>query len=504
MRIMNLFKNSSSLNLIPFNGNNVFLKKTLILFFAILNFCILGCTVDSAGVITETESGKSLAGIVTDSKGIPLANVQVALIDTQFISARPLFKREVISDDSGYFIIDSIPQGSYRLSLIDSSQDLSQLTSIDLKEEDSLKTIPAKNLKLLKNGSFNLNLNLFQLNAGDTLCLTGSLYCKIIDSIHDSLRHIEINGITPTLFRSLNILKANHSSEQVDIQWSIESEKKLFITEQGNFFSKKTITKTFSESLKEGNYSGDSIPMRFVLSNTWQKPMLLDTDGNTIQLDSITTQDDSVVYFGIVPKVDFSISTSLSFYLLDSAKNTTLNTPPVRSFHYFNENLTNSTAITEPVFQDSAIGLSFRFKIDGKDQDTLGVILISARTAAGKGFDIRQRESTDSVSICVRLYSDTLNNVIAESDTIIYGAAKLLDNEWHHYTLFINKAHLTISADGEIIRNTDIKVTENFYNPSEIIIGSDPLFRGSLTELFILDGKKDTSWIKTQYELQKR
>ncbi|HOG68703.1 MAG TPA: hypothetical protein PK366_04950, partial [Fibrobacteraceae bacterium] len=64
--------------------------------------------------------------------------------------------------------------------------------------------------------------------------------------------------------------------------------------------------------------------------------------------------------------------------------------------------------------------------------------------------------------------------------------------------------HLTISADGEIIRNTDIKVTENFYNPSEIIIGSDPLFRGSLTELFILDGKQDTSWIKTQYELQKR
>ncbi len=504
MRIMTLFKKSSSQNLIPYNGNKAFLKKTLILFFAILNFCILGCTVDSAGVITETESGKSLAGIVTDSKGIPLANVQVALIDTQFISARPLFKREVISDDSGYFIIDSIPQGSYRLALMDSSKDQSLLTSIDLSKDDSLQTISVKNLKLLKNGSFNLDLNLFQLNAGDTLCLTGSLFCKVIENGDDSLRHIEVTGMTPILFRSLHILKANHSSEQVDIQWNIESEKKLFITEHGNFFSKKTISKVFEESLKNGGYTGDSIPMRFVLSNTWEKPMLLDTNGNTILLKPISTKDDSIVYFGIVPKVDFSISTTLSFAVIDSAQNGSLNTPPVRSFHYFNESLTNSTTITEPVFQDSAIGLSFRFKIDGKDQDTLGVVLISARTAEGKGFDIRQRESTDSVSICVRLYSDTLNNVIAESDTIIYGAAKLLDNEWHHYTLFINKAHLTISADGEIIRNTDIKVTENFYNPSEIIIGSDPLFRGSLTELFILDGKQDTSWIKTQYELQKR
>jgi hypothetical protein len=480
------------------------MKKFLFLS-AILNLFILGCSpVDSAGVITETESGKSIAGVVTDSQGIPLANVRVALIDTHYISARPLFKKEVFSNDSGQFVIDSIPEGSYRLSLIDSSKDRSLLTSVELAKDDSLETIQVKGLKLLKNGAFNLDLSLFNLSAGDTLCLTGSLYCKIINSHDDSIGHAKVNSITATSYKKINVLKTNHSSEQFQIQWKLESEKILFVTEQGNYFSKSTITKTFSESLKEGNYSGDSIPMRFVLSNTWEKPMLLDTNGNTILLQPISTQDDSIVYFGIVPKVDFSKSTTLSFAVIDSAQNGSLNTPPVRSFHYFNESLTNSTTITEPVFQDSAIGLSFRFKIDGKDQDTLGVVLISARTAEGKGFDIRQRESTDSVSICVRLYSDTLNNVIAASDTIIYGAAKLLDNEWHHYTLFINKAHLTISADGEIIRNTDIKVTENFYNPSEIIIGSDPLFRGSLTELFILDGKKDTSWIKTQYELQKR
>lgn len=474
--------------------------KHILFLSAIISLLFLACTTDTAGVITETESGKTIAGVVTDLQGKPLAHVQVALIDSQYIPARSLFKREVISDDSGKFIIDSIPQGSYRLSLNDSTEDRSLLTSVLLPSNDTLQI---NNLKLQKNGAFHVNLNLFKLNLGDTLCLTGSLYCKIIDSINDSTKYVEVNGITATSFTNLNILKANQTLEHFDIQWQIQSEKMLYITEQGNYFG-KVITKTFNDSLSTGDYIADSIPMRFVLPNTFHQPMLLDAYGNSILLEKTEIQTDSSIYWGIVPNVNFSQSTSLSFYLLDSAINTTINTSPIRGLYFFDEEITNSTNITLPVFQDSAVGLSFRFKIDGKAQDTLGVTLISARTAEGKGFDIRQRDSDDSISICVRLYSDTIDGTIASSDTIIYGTAKLLDNEWQHYTLAINKAHITICANGEIIRNTDIKVTESFYNPSELIIGTDPMYKGSINELLLFDGKQDTSWIKTLYELQYR
>lgn len=96
---------------------------------------------------------------------------------------------------------------------------------------------------------------------------------------------------------------------------------------------------------------------------------------------------------------------------------------------------------------------------------------------------------------------DTL--IIAVSDTIVYGAAKILDDTWHHYTLAINKAHLSIIADGELIRNTDIKINGGFYSPSEFSIGSDPQFNGTLDEMFIFNGSQDTSWLKMLYEIQR-
>lgn len=486
---------------------------------ALLALFLLGCAVDTAGVITETESGKTIAGIVTDAEGKPLAKVQVALIDSAYIAARPSFKRQILSDDSGHFSIDSVPNGAYYLSIIDTLEDRSLLSTLSLLKADSSAKVDLESLPLSKNASFNLSLHVFNLQTGDTLCLTGTLSCQVVSEQNTAAGFIMVKGIAAHRFKDLVILRteASASLEHTAIDWELKSESTLYITDLGNYFSNYSHIKVFDDRVQETG-PVDSIPVPFFLPSVFYQPMLIN-GGNAIPLEAVFTEGDSTLYWGIVAHLDLTNSKTMFFTIIDSALVKPLGSP-IRTLKPFQENSTgvigkskefNSSLspiiISEPVFQDSTVGISFWLKIDGKAQSELGSVIVSARSATGKGFDIRQRNSEDSVSICVRLYSDTTMNgdtpLIAASDTIVYGAAKILDGNWHHYTLAINKAHLSIVADGELIRNTDIKVNAGFYSPSEFSIGSDPQFNGELDELFIFNGAQDTSWLKMLYQLQR-
>lgn len=486
---------------------------------ALLTFFLLGCTVDTAGVITETESGKTIAGIVTDVNGKPLPKVQVTLIDSVYIAARPSFKRQVLSDDSGRFSIDSVPNGAYHLAIIDTLEDRSSLSPLSLLKTDSSTTIDLENLSLQKNAAFNLGLSLFNLQAGDTLCLTGTLSCQVVSEQDYASGFMIVEGITAHRFKDLTILRAKASTpiERINIDWELESKATLYITDLGNYFSTLNYTKVFDEKIEQTDPI-DSMPVPFFLPSSIFQPMLIN-GGNAIPLESVFTEGDSTLYWGIIPHLDLTTSKTMTFAIVDSALVSPLGSPirTLKSFHEsspgvigkakeFSSTL-SPVIISEPVFQDSSVGISFWLKIDGKAQASNNSVIVSARSATGKGFDIRQRDSNDSISIGVRLYSDTTMSgdtlIIAVSDTIVYGAAKILDDTWHHYTLAINKAHLSIIADGELIRNTDIKINGGFYNPSEFSIGSDPQFNGTLDEMFIFNGSQDTSWLKMLYEIQR-
>lgn len=142
------------------------------------------------------------------------------------------------------------------------------------------------------------------------------------------------------------------------------------------------------------------------------------------------------------------------------------------------------------------IGLSFKVKANGTESEQELVILSTVDSVGGKavGYEVRQCEA-GSKNACVRVYSG-LDSAV--TDTTVYGKANLLDGEEHQFAMTVVKSHLTVAVDGKIIRDTDLKVSENFatYNAKDVMtIGSttlDDFLLFSMNE--DIRNKGETNW----------
>ena len=76
-----------------------------------------------------------------------------------------------------------------------------------------------------------------------------------------------------------------------------------------------------------------------------------------------------------------------------------------------------------------------------------------------------------------------------------YGKAAVLDGKRHHYSLAIHKKHLVIAIDGKTIRDTDLKLSEDFYGIKDIQIGKTPLQNLALYSFGeFIKHKNDKNW----------
>ena len=99
----------------------------------------------------------------------------------------------------------------------------------------------------------------------------------------------------------------------------------------------------------------------------------------------------------------------------------------------------------------------------------------------------------------------------ASTNNAVYGKAKVLDGERHHVALAIHKKHLSIAIDGETIRDTDLKLSENFF--SEIInmstgdVALEDFIVYSFDDSIHKSNEKDwtrlKAWLMAFYEMQK-
>ncbi len=97
------------------------------------------------------------------------------------------------------------------------------------------------------------------------------------------------------------------------------------------------------------------------------------------------------------------------------------------------------------------------FWLDTKDIDTDSKPVLFSAGNDTLGFKIAQCES-DPQSVC------TMLKVSADSaNSEVYGKTKFFDGKKHHFSLVIYEKHLTIAIDGQTVHDTDLKPAAEFY-----------------------------------------
>ena len=191
--------------------------------FALLSACSNGT--DTAGVISETESGKTIAGIVTDFDGNTIKGAKVALMRRDFIAVRDNPEMETTTDDSGKFSFEDIKSDSFNIQVSsDGLLDFRNILDIT-KPEDSVYRFEVSEGSNLK-----LELNAYDLALGDTICIDGSLNCFVVNSEDVDRGYILADGIPNAYFEKITIMTAEGETETDSVYWSFRSEDTLLVT----------------------------------------------------------------------------------------------------------------------------------------------------------------------------------------------------------------------------------------------------------------------------------
>lgn len=134
------------------------------------------------------------------------------------------------------------------------------------------------------------------------------------------------------------------------------------------------------------------------------------------------------------------------------------------------------------------------FWLNTKDIDTDSKPVLFSAGNDTLGFKIAQCES-DPQSVC------TMLKVSADSaNSEVYGKTKFFDGEKHHFSLVIYEKHLTIAIDGQTVHDTDLKPAAEFYGGIRGIRTGDYTLEDFVTFLpgsyIRKDGEKD--WTRLQ------
>ena len=317
---------------------------------------------------------------------------------------------------------------------------------------------------------------------GDTLCITGTLACKQITKEDIKQGFVTLENIP--LFDNGDVSNQIEISNGADfravgINLDLNADDTLFID---NILSIKrlydielTLPKSdLFDSL--GEYSLDSliVPIHFwynsksyIRSASYYTDKFIDAQKNILlgPRYSRVFAEDSFYAWYVIPKMDST--TILTAFDGDINWN---NAPSYynRIRDFISEPVTDSLLTTRDVFTDNySFALSFWFELDSLEKD--GRLFYSGTDSLG--FEIRRSEK-DSAALCVKIYNgiDT-----ASTDSMEYGKANVIDGMRHHYSLVIHKKHLTIAIDGEIVRDTDIKLSTEFFELEDIYTGNAPV-----------------------------
>lgn len=447
----------------------------------------------TAGVLTETESGHTVAFAIEedlDHVMVPMSakksgTVQFAL--TKIVDGKTELMDSATVEYGDYAVFEDIT-GAYSVvaTVIGMDGEKDTLYGADILKRNDIDTVvvgvrkPATlqistDYKIWENSD---SVSIFA--KGDTLCITGTLACKQVTKEDIKQGYVALGNIP--LFNNGDVAKQIEISNGEDfravgVTLNLNAGDTLFVD---NVLSIKhlydielTLPKSdLFDSL--GEYSLDSliVPIHFwydsksyIRSASYYTDKFIDAQNNILlgPRYSRVFAEDSFYAWYVIPKMD-STTTLTAFEGDINWDNVPSSYDRIREF--VSEPVTDSLLTTRKVFTDSSFALSFWFELDSLEKD--GRLFYSGTDSLG--FEIRRCEK-DSTALCARIYNgiDTVS-----TDSIEYGKASVIDGKRHHYSFVIHKKHLTIAIDGETVRDTDLKLSTEFFKLEEIYTGSAP------------------------------
>ena len=105
------------------------------------------CTDENhAGVLTETESGTTIASVVMDGNGSPVVSAKVSLLSANHVAARMAPIKTATTDEDGKYTIDSVAAGDYALQISNTEHTQSAYQTITVEDSKTSKRMQASNL----------------------------------------------------------------------------------------------------------------------------------------------------------------------------------------------------------------------------------------------------------------------------------------------------------------------------------------------------------------------
>ena len=425
------------------------------------------CTEENhAGVLTETESGTTIASIVKDENGQPVASAKVNLISATHIAARMAPIKTTTTDDEGKYSIDSISAGEYALQISNTEHTQSAYQTLTVEDNKTdLQTVTIPEARLEKNASLELGLSAYALDKGDTLCITGTLNCTGVGETDLDAGILTIRDIPPMEFTKITLIKgAGRDTSTRDVKWDFVPGEKLEIIP--GFVT----VKVTAEALSLGSVKSlDSMIVPVSVLTDLKNPVLISEKGDTLPLYKFENSKDSTSYLTVIPSIEvgtykFKVASSDSIFSSMQIQKAYGETEP------------GMTIINNSSWKafGSILGISFWINKDSLTSAKDSIYMDSRQEESDVSFSIKAGHNSDE--LCTEIYKrDSIGTV----DSLSYytrkdsSCQKVLDGERHHYSIFIQGHHVVIFIDGRLADTKDF--SDQFQSIPPITIGNHKL-----------------------------
>lgn len=465
------------------------------------------CTDENhAGVLTETESGTTIASIVIDGSGSPVVSARVSLLSANHVATRMAPIKTATTDENGKYTIDSVAAGEYALQISNTEHTQSAYQTLTVKDSKTdLQTLNVPEAKLEENASLELKLSAYELDLGDTLCITGTLNCIAVQNKDIEAGTVILDEIPPMEFTKITLIKTSDEdtdSITQDVKWDFTPGEKLEVSEiripvivsqDALSTAKYWIDKTELDSM--------IVPVTFKTSIT--NPVLLSDDGDTLALYKFENDPSNSKYLTVIPSIDVGTYT---FSVVPSE--TAIQ--PVQIYKAFSETTPGMNIIRNESWKafGSILGISFWITKDSLSSAADSIYVDTRQEESDVAFSIKV--GSEPNLLCAEIYKrtsegedDTENNYTLKDSS----CQEVLDGERHHYSIFIQSHHIVIAIDGRVTDTKDF--SDQFQSIPPITLGNHKL------EDFVIyslgedvtqssdSWNKLHAWLSAYYALQK-
>lgn len=417
------------------------------------------CTDENhAGVLTETESGTTIASVVIDGSGSPVASAKVNLISATHIAARMAPIKTATTDEDGKYSIDNISAGEYALQISNTEHTQSAYQTLTVEENKTeMQTLNLPEAKLEENASLELKLSAYELDLGDTLCITGTLNCTAVSESDLKSGTVRLDEIPPAEFTNIILIRgAGRDTSTRNVKWDFTPGEKLEVSSE---FVTVTVPEEALSAAKKlnGNKTLESMIVPVTIPTKVKNPVLIDNNGDSLAVFKAENDADSSLYFTAIPSIDagtykFTVTSSESVYKTSEISRVFAESKSglsVTEGDFMNTFITDTTS--------NSLGISFWIEEDGSKIAEKDSSILDSKE---NDVTYRLRVGEKPEQLCANFYRRVSKDSTYTDSFPELGNSychNVLDGERHHYALYIKANHVVIAIDGKTVEDTKMK-----------------------------------------------